>query len=143
MLAVPALDFKRVSKPILPKVMPGCVLPLRIFLRMPRQVSTSVRTSYRYSPSICKCSGGDEGPFRMPWNVTFLRMPCDRKRLASMHSYAMSRRPASCRLVQFGSVRPIREYRMNSRKGSTPMSYCVQNYRIIKFNEYLLHRGLK
>lgn len=51
----------------------------------------------------------------MAWKVEFLRMPCERKRLAIMHSWTMSNLPASCRLWMSGLVFPRREKRMNSR----------------------------
>ena len=61
------------------------------------------------------CRGGFGGPFRMAWKVTSLRKPCERKRLATMHSCTMSSLPASCKLVNPGSVLPERENSMNSR----------------------------
>ena len=60
------------------------------------------------------CRGGFGGPFSMAWKVTSLRKPCERKRLATMHSWTMSSLPASCRLLKFGLVFPMRENRMNS-----------------------------
>ena len=51
----------------------------------------------------------------MAWKVTFLRMPCERKRLVTMHSWTMSNLPASCRFVQCESVLPNLEYSKNSR----------------------------
>ena len=131
MLAVSAFAFTSTSKPLLLVLMPGCALPLMTFLSMLCQVFTSVRASYKREPSICRCSGGCGGPFKTVWKVTFLRMPCDKKRLATMHSYAMSRRPASCRFVHFVSVRPLREYRMNSRIDVSSLGIIQKNYKII------------
>jgi hypothetical protein len=54
--------------------------------------------------------------------VTFFLMACDRNRLATAHSYTMSKRPASCKLVKFESVLPKREYRINSRNNITVCS---------------------
>ena len=68
--------------------------------------------------------GGLGGPFRMAWKVTSLRNPCDKKRLATMHSWTMSSLPASCRVVKFGSVLPWREKRTNSR-GKGVFTYLV------------------
>ena len=86
MLAVSALAFKSASKLVLLAVMPGCGLPEITFLRICCQVSMSVRTSQRLAPLISICRGGLGGPFKTAWKRTFLRKPCDRKRLATMHS---------------------------------------------------------
>ncbi len=66
-------------------------------------------------PSIWICKGGLGGPFRTVWKTTFLRNPCEKKRLATMLSWTMSKRPASCRLRKLGSVFPKREKSINSR----------------------------
>ncbi len=60
------------------------------------------------------CSGGFGGPLRLAWKVTFLRNPCERKRLLTMHSWMISSLPASWRFVKFGLVCPWREKRTNS-----------------------------
>ena len=68
--------------------------------------------------------GGFGGPLRMAWKFTSFRMPCERNRLLTMHSWTMSRRPASWRLVKFESVFPIRENNTNSRgKAFTAIGY--------------------
>ena len=59
--------------------------------------------------------GGFGGPFRIAWKITSLRKPCERKRLATMHSCTISSLPASCRLASSGLVLPERENSMNSR----------------------------
>jgi hypothetical protein len=93
-----ALVFRSDSKPVLLVVMPGCCLPEITFLRMRCQVSMSVRTSWSIAPLISMYSGGFGGPFKTAWKVAFLRILCERKRLATMHSWTMSSLPASCRL---------------------------------------------
>ena len=115
MWLVSALAFKSASKLVLFVVMPGCVLPEITFLSMRCHVLMSVRTSWRVAPLISMCRGGLGGPFKMAWKMTFFRRPCERKRLATVHSWMMSNLPASCRLWKSGLVFPEREKRMNSR----------------------------
>ena len=110
-----AFVFRSDSKLVLLVVMPGCCLPEITFLRMRCQVSISVRTSWSVAPLISMYSGGFGGPFKTAWKVAFLRTLCERKRLATMHSWTISSLPASCRLQMSGLVFPRREKRMNSR----------------------------
>ena len=81
-----AFVFISASKLVLFVVMPGCGLFVRSFFRICVHVCWSVRTSWSVEPSIFRCKGGVGGPFSMVWNVTFLRMAWDRKRLAIVHS---------------------------------------------------------
>lgn len=62
----------------------------------------------------------------MMCKTTFLRIAWDKKREATVHSTAMSNRPASRKLVQFESVLPRREYRMNSRFLHSTFSLSLQ-----------------
>ena len=107
-MVVSAFVLRRVSKAVLSVVIPGCGLPVRVFLRIVCHVSWSVLTSWSCSPFICRWIGGVGGPLRIAWKLTFLRKPCERKRLVTMHSWTMSSLPASCMLVQFVSVLPVR-----------------------------------
>ncbi len=118
-----ALAFTSASKLVLPMVIPGCGLPAMVFWRIACHVSMSVRTSKRVLPSICRCSGGCGGPFRIVWKVTSRRKPCDKNRLLTTHSWTMSNLPASCKLLNCGSVFPKREKRINSR-GKSVTAYC-------------------
>ena len=85
-LASFAFVFISASKLVLCVVMPGCGLPDRSFFRICFHVCWSVRTSWSVEPSIFTCNGGFGGPFSIAWNVMFLRMAWDRKRLATAHS---------------------------------------------------------
>ena len=68
----------------------------------------------------------------MAWKVTSLRKPCERKRLATMHSWTMSSLPASCRLLKAGLVFPMRENRMNSLvKIVTGLVLCFACFKVL------------
>ena len=80
------MAFSRASKLVLASVIPRCVLPERIFLRICVHVCWSVRTSWSVSPWICMCSGGFGGPLSIVWNIVSLRMAWLRNSEAIVHS---------------------------------------------------------
>lgn len=90
-----ALVLTSCSKLVLSAVIPGCGLLDRTFFIMVVQVCWSVLTSWSVCPFMVMCFGGFGGPLRMAWKTVSFLMAWLRKRAACVHSWIMSRRPAS------------------------------------------------
>jgi len=88
------------------------------------------------------CKGGFGGPFRMAWKITSLRKPCERKRLATMHSCTMSNLPASCRLAKAESVLPKRENNMNSRRKRASPKEMLRTFRLLSTSKTSARKNL-